>query len=756
MRRLQEQLPETAFPATVRSLPALLLVLLLALAATTGVLLSTSGDDEVPAAFLDSQQEIALGAARSIGAAANQGLAELRTASVNAAGGADQVLDALLRNRRWRGAAVLADPGRSLLAARGEQVPVQSVPAAVEGAVVTSAVAPGGEPVLLVTAELPGGRLLTATTAVRLPEPDADDTLGQSFLITTLAGRVVAATGPLAQGRTPDVERLVTEAAEASTAGAGVLLGAPGERGRRTYAHVRVAPSSSPESLDLAVVAVADGPLHSGSPGTSGIVPAVLLALLAVVGFVVVRRVLTGPVLAVRADLLSLASGNLDTAVRPARTAEVARVVAAAELCLDRLTGGSGDGRPVTGRRVTARATAGVLALSVFAWSAGMLVAFRPAEVDIPAGVVAGLRAQTAKATDALRRSMNDGLADLSAVAAGAGTPEALRAALEQVMADQTRYRSLYLVDRSGRSGEPVGRPPLRIGEPPATGAGLRQQNQAGRVPVIFAEVPLEGGSTLIGEFDLEHLGTLLGHVPGHARLVDGDFRTISATDGFIAFEQVTDPALRDGATRAQRGGPVGDVQPGEDGPGVVSAAAVLGGEVGRLGWTVVSEKPGAELALPVNDVRRHAKLVALIAALIALFGYGWLLFSVLGPLRRVSRAADALVRGDLKSVIYPQRHDEVGTIASCLEICRQAVTQGPDRLGEVRRPKGAATDPTQFLKPVEKPAAHTPPPRRPARRADVRTDARTDARADARTDARADVRAASRTPRDRVGKGSA
>jgi hypothetical protein len=97
------------------------------------------------------------------------------------------------------------------------------------------------------------------------------------------------------------------------------------------------------------------------------------------------------------------------------------------------------------------------------------------------------------------------------------------------------------------------------------------------------------------------------------------------------------------------------------------------------------------------------------------LFGYGWLLFAVLGPLRRVARAADALSAGDVRSVIYPQRHDEIGTIASCLEICRQAVVQGPERLGEVRRPSGAATDPTLLLKPVE--PVQPPRPRRQRRR---------------------------------------
>ncbi|MFI9815868.1 HAMP domain-containing protein [Saccharothrix variisporea] len=727
MRRLREQLPEHGFLSAVRSLPALLLVLLLAVAVTTGVLLGRDAEEEVPAAFRDSQLEIALGVARSIGATASQSLGDLRTASVGAGDKPDQALDALVRNRRWRGAAVLSGTGRTLVAARGEQVPVQAVPAQVDGAAVASTVAANGEAVLVAATALPDGRLLVATSAVRLPEPDADQALRQSFVLTTLSGKVVGAVGPLARDRAPAVDRLVADAARAASGGSGVLLGDRADRVQPTFAYARVTPSSSPDSLDLAVVAVADGRLFSGSSGASGVLPAALLALVAVAGFLVVRRVVTSPVLAARSDLLSLAAGDLDTEVRPARTAEVARVVAAADLCLDRLTGGTGQARPVTGRRPTVRATAGVLAASVFAWSAGMLVVYRSAEVEIPDTVVASVRTQTAKATEALRRSMNDGLADLAAVADGGGSRDTLRAALAQVMAGQTRYRSLYLVDPAGRVETSHGRPPLRTGEPPAKSAGLRQQNQTGRVPVIFAEVPLKDGSTLIGEFDLDHLGGLLRQVPGNARLVDGEFRTISATEGFIAFEQVDDQAMRDSAARAGRGAAVSAVHPGEDGPGIFSAAAVQGGEVGKLGWTVVAEKPGAELALPVNQSRRHAQLVALMAALVALFGYGWLTFSVLGPLRRVARAADRLVRGDFGSVIYPQRHDEVGTIASCLEICRQAVTQGHDRLGEVRRPRGAATDPTRVMEPVATPARPTTParPATPATTATTRTPVR-------------------------------
>jgi len=61
--------------------------------------------------------------------------------------------------------------------------------------------------------------------------------------------------------------------------------------------------------------------------------------------------------------------------------------------------------------------------------------------------------------------------------------------------------------------------------------------------------------------------------------------------------------------------------------------------------------------------------------------------------------------------VIYPQHQDQIGTIASCLEICRQAMTDGVRRLGGTRRPSGAATDSTELIAAV--PAATPKAPRR-------------------------------------------
>lgn len=707
----------------MRPLPVVLLVFFLGLAAATVVLLDSRDGREVPRAFTESQQQIAAGTARAIGATASQALSDLRTAVAQGTSAeTEPMLDALMRKRKWRGVSVLAAQPRTLVATRGEPVPVQAVPAEVTAPSVASTVGANGEPVLIAVSPLPSGQLLAATTTIRLPEADADPALRQSLLLTSLSGKVLAASGPLAQDRDATTEALVSSAGKAASGEPGFVLGAAGDQVQPTFAHARVMPSSSPQGLDLAVVAVSDGPLAGTDSAGSGVVPGVVLAALALLGFLAVRRYMTKPLVSARADLLRVAAGRLDARVRGGRTAEVARITAAAEVCREQLNGDDDPRRERKSGGISARVVCLVVALSMFGWSVGTLVVFRTSQVEIPPGVVASLRVQTDKATEALRRSVNAGVLDLEDLAAGtegaqapAAAMQALRASLRELLASQTRYRSLYLVDGGGAAtGDVVGRPPLRTGDSPGRDSGIRQQNQSGRVPVIFAEVPLSlGGLTLIGEYDLDHLRMLLSQVPGHARVVDPGFRTISATDGYVAFEQVTAENLRRTAALAKDGGAVAEVHQGPEEPVIVASAAVLGGSVGRLGWMVTTEKPGSELALPENQTRSYAQLLALITALVTLFGYGWILFTVLGPLRRVARAADGLAAGDVESVIYPQRHDEIGTIASCLEICRQAVAQGPDRLGDVRRPSGSATEPTMLMEPVPAPA--------PRRRAAVR-----------------------------------
>ncbi|MET0136521.1 MAG: hypothetical protein ABW215_23280, partial [Kibdelosporangium sp.] len=261
-------------------------------------------------------------------------------------------------------------------------------------------------------------------------------------------------------------------------------------------------------------------------------------------------------------------------------------------------------------------------------------------------------------------------------------------------LAEQDRFRSVYVVDQSGIvTSTAAGRPPLRGINVLPPDAGVRLQDTAGRVPVLFAHTLLAGGSyTLVAEFDVDHLTGLLRRAPGRVRLVDDELRTLAATDGFVAFEQLAGDDVRRGVTDALSGRAVGRV----DGEGR-GRAVIVARSVEDLPWAVVSETPVNELSLPGNEVRRGAILVALIGALLAILLFGWHHLVLIRPLRTVA-AAGKFADGKDTDVIYPQRQDEIGTIACCLEICRQALSDGVGRLGVARRPQGAATEQTMQL----------------------------------------------------------
>jgi methyl-accepting chemotaxis protein len=703
-------------------------VLLLALAGLIAFVLNGRTAGAVPEAFVDAQKQLATSAARSIGASANQGLSDLRIASAgDRAAEVEPLLDGLISGGKWRGAAVLKGSSRTLVAARGEQLPIQTVPASTGSPSVVSLIADNGEPRLLTLLPLGQDQLLVATSAVRLPEVSAGS-LRQSLYLSTLSGTVVGANRSTPDPDAPEVAALIGNAGRAAAGGSdGLMLGPVAGQTQAAVTYARVALAGQPEPVDLAVVAVAYGPvLDESGTAASGARPrevlAGALAVLAVAGFCAVRWALVRPVRRLRVDLLGVASGNLRTPVRGRRTAELAKIAAAVEYCRRSLTGmPAGHARRRLGLPATAVVT--VAALAVAGWSAGALALLANREAPVPDAVVTSIRDQTNRATDALRRSMNDGLADLNAISVlvepkGEG---ALWPALDELIATQRRYRSVYLVDSRGMADQHVGRPPLRVPEPPPNRAGIRQQNNSGRVPVIFAQVPFGNtGKTLVGEFDLDHIAGMLGQAPGKVRLVDADFRTISATHGYIAFQQLTGSGFQHVVTLAQRGDPIAEIQPAAGGTAIIAATAVYGGEIGKVGWTVVGENPVTELALPANDLRRDAMLVALLGLLLAGLLLGWHLFAVIRPLRRVARAAIGITAGDRDSVIYPQRQDEIGTIASCLEICRQALTQGVDRLGEARRPRGSAMETTQLMTPVAPAVGDLPAPPAPVVRRPV------------------------------------
>ncbi|HEX6358976.1 cache domain-containing protein [Actinophytocola sp.] len=484
-----------------------------------------------------------------------------------------------------------------------------------------------------------------------------------------------------------------------------------------TVVYAPVSSSRVNGPLGLAVVSVVRAPVTDAGPGGNGMVPALALGGVAVFGFLLVRLVLIGPVRRLRKDALAIADGRLmKTRVRRSRTRDVDRIAVAFEHCRSDL---GGTPARLDKRRRMGMApwfATGITAVAVLGWSGGVLVTVGMQDVAVPDSVLSSARNQTTTATDALRRSLNDGLADLMSIASLTdrnGNVD-VRSSLDELIAGQSRYRSVYLVDQAGRATSVVGREPLRTAEPLPAEPGLRLARGDAPVPVLFAQTPLPNGQALVGEFDLDHIARLLSRAPGSVRLVDNGLRTIAATDGFIAFADLS-VELRDNAIRSGAGRPVARAQDGTAGRAVVVSAPLRGGASGALGWKVVAEQPVTDLALPGNELRQGAMVTALVAALLALLLFGWQYLLLIRPLRRVAEAADEIVAGRYKSVVYPQHQDQIGTIASCLEICRQAMTDGVRRLGGVRRPSGAATDVTEMIA-VVPPAPPKQSPKAPRR----------------------------------------
>lgn len=719
---LADQLPESGFPSGVGIPAVTVFVLLLLHAGLCAVLLDGRGAGTVSAAIAESQEQLVRGAGSAIGASASQGIADLRAATAVPAATPEELLTRLLQNGNWRGASVLDGRTRALVASRGEPVPVQSLPTTVTGTVVTPVVGADGGLRVVVAETLPDGKVLVAARGSRLPSTTMGGDLRETLLLTTGTGQVIDSRGTPPAPADKDVTRLVQVASAAAADGEGgsltgkTVAGPKGDAEQPTVVYTPVSSSGVNGTLGLAVVSVVRAPVIEGGPGGDGLVPALALGGVALFGFLLIRRVLVRPTRRLRADALSVADGRLlTTRVRRSRIREMDRIAAAFEHCRSEL--GGTPARPDK-KRHTGMSTwfaVGLTAVAILGWSAWVLVTVGRQDVVVPDAVVTSARNQTTAATEALRRSLNDGLADLTSFASltDGGAPVDVRSSLDDLIAGQSRYRSVYVADQSGSATSVVGRPPLRTAEPLPAEPGLLLRRGDAPVPVLFAYAPLPNGQALVGEFDLDHISRLLGRAPGSVRLVDNGLRTISATDGFVAFADL-ERELRDSAIESGEGGPVARTQEGTAGRALVVAAPLRGGATGKLGWTVVAEQPVTDLALPGNELRRNAMVAALVAAIFALLLFGWQYLLLIRPLRRVAEAADEIVAGRYKSVIYPQHQDQIGTIASCLEICRQALTDGVRRLGGIRRPSGAATDATELFAvvPAEAPKRRAQPPK--------------------------------------------
>nr|WP_225954964.1 HAMP domain-containing protein [Kibdelosporangium phytohabitans] len=694
-----------------------MLVLVFLLAGFVVLQLRTTDPGTVPDEVVESQQHLVESVARSVGASATQGVSDLSTVAVLPEAKPEQVLTQLQQSHpKWRGMALLDAATRKLVAAQGEPVPVEAVPDAVSEPTVTPVVRAAGDVRMLVVHPLANrpGWVLVASSSTGIPNTPLNGDLRQGLLLlATRTGEVIDTRGTSVKADDKPLQTLLDRAKTAAGGASGIVVGDPApdtRQGQGVVAGREVAPvvAYAPVSTDtlsgtlgLAVLSVVHAPVGEPSSSWPGLTVAAALVFVGLLGFGLVRWAMVWPVRGLRADVLAVAGGNLKRKVRRSHASEVARIAHAVDHCRTELGGKKAKRRGPRGTW-SVRIPVTLAALSLLGWSGWTTWTQGRVDVDVPQPVIANSRSQLGNTADAVRRSVNDGFVDLRAVTglAGGKTPDALRSTVQQLAERHARYRSVYIVDKTGGLAVSAGRSPLRKAAEISGDGGVRLEDTTGRVPVLFAHAPLpDGQHRLVAEFDVDHIVTLLQRSPGQVRLVDAEMRTIVATDGFVAFQHIPDGHLRDSVTEALAGKPKATVHGAGTGRTVVASRAIEGhGVVSALRWTVVAEQPASELDLASNEVRRAALVAALIGVILALMLFAWHELVLVRPLRAAAKAADKLAEGDSRSVIFPTRQDQIGTIASCLEFCRQALVDGAGRLGAVRRPSGAATDATELI----------------------------------------------------------
>ncbi|MFJ1767129.1 HAMP domain-containing protein [Amycolatopsis sp. NPDC088138] len=690
--RLRERLPEAGFPrgVGVPSAAALVAAFLVACFCALGfgtLPVFDGGAPGVPPGVVAAQRRDAETLAKTVATSATATAHDLRLAAGSPAFD-DPDDNRLLTSLgavypSWRGVALIDGASRALLAAHGEPVALDSLSGVDLGRLtVRPAARPGDVPLVLSAVPLDGaraGQVLVVSTALRLASPSAP----RHLRLVAAGGTVLGSTGADVPA---EVRPLLDTAGRAP--GSGALTGAVSPGPNPTAPVVAYAPvgtGATAGGLGLAVVTLTWLPADPPPAPWPALTAAAALLALAVGGTFLLRRGLVAPIRRLRADALAVASGDHVTRVRPSRLAEVRRTAAALETCRRRLRGDAGTellaptprqtakvpsaAAKTTRRGVPARLLVGLVTVALLGWSAAVFCTLGQQRADVPAALVAEQGLRLDRSADALRSGLTGSLAELRAAAQlTSGQAGEMQPMVDRLSADPA-FRSVYVTDTAGTAQQRAGREPLRDGPRPQ-GDGLRQHNTSGRVPVVYAYAGLVGGHTLVGELDVTRLVAPLQAAGSRVRVVDDGDRTIADTRGYLAFDRLGDPALLAATAAARAGQAPGRV----DGRTLVTARLFARtGTAASLNWVVVAEQPaGAD-----GSVREGARAAALVTAVLALLLCGWHELIVVRPLRRVAATAELVAAGGAAEPGYPQRQDEIGTVASCVELCRLELHKG-------------------------------------------------------------------------------
>ena len=678
-RALDQQLPAAAFPAGSRAPSLVYLWATIILAAATVLGFALNHQRGVPQAVVESQQDNTSSLASSVQLTIQRSVEDLDrlvAARPPATPDPELVKQVVGNGAIWSGAAVVETASRRPLAAAGSGLPLELLPPALPANAKFPITTPDG-PSLVRSTPLDGSRILLAAQPLTLDKLRLNPDARQGVFLLTPDGKSTLMQGVNAVDpvHLPVVFRGLAQSESGNSHSIRVTEW-PGQQ---------LVVSSAPvkdTGVTVASLIVAD--VAGGVSTTRGFLLGLTLAAMAVLNFLLMRVSLVRPVQRLLKQSKAEACGAVTRTRQPLHIAEAHRIGRALALTSD-------GPSPPSPRRWRPTVIQGLTAATVLAllWPAAALATTlgEPAR-STPDQLVRDQESRAEAASSVLANSLDNGLQAVSRISQSVDPADPGRATplLKQELADNNRFRGLYLVDPSGSVVTSAGREPLRKARPLPGEAGIDLDRSVSRLPVVYAFRLGPNKLAVVGEFDIDYLIGKMRKVDGHARVVDADMRTVLDSEGFRTFQELHG-AARKAATEAVRGGTVGRAKTSEGSPALIAAAGLTTPKtVAPLKWSVVVEQDIAGLRLPEIFGQRLTLLVAGAAVGIVLLTTVWQYYVFTRPLRRLADTADKISNGSFEEPIPPQRHDDIGAVAMCLEICRQVRHTGSSRFGGVVR----------------------------------------------------------------------
>lgn len=689
-RALDQQLPAAAFPAgtSAPSLVYLWTAMFLAVVAVLGF--AVNAHRGVLPAVADSQRDVVTGLASSMRLELRGRAAEIRRVLERRGTTTDAELlkQVVGDGTKLTGAAVVETATRRPVATEGAALPIDLLPAVLPiGKTIAVTTADG--PMLIYSADLDGNRSVLAAQPITMRNLRLNPDAGHGIHMLTADGVSSLMQGANAVGQA----HLPT-----------VFQGLAGSDSRQTrevivteWSDRRLLVSSAPVAdTGLVVVSLLSAGVSSGTSGRHGALLGLSLLGVALLSFLIMRMSLARPVRKLLEQAKADACGAVTRHRTPLWIREPHRIGRALALT-------SGGNLPADRRwRPTVLQGLTVAVLIALLWpAAATAVALQVPAPMVPAQLVRDQENRAEAAGNALGRLLDDGLLTVTRISRSVNPKDldTTSRTLERELAAENRLRAIYLVDRDGKVLADAGRDPLRVREPLPGEVGIHLDESVDRLPVVFAYNRMFGGYAVVGEFDPDRLLSLTRRVDGRARVVDAELRTILDSEGYQAFQPLQGELARNVTVEALPGATVSRSATGNGKPALIAASGLTAPTtVAHLEWAVVVEQDVAGLRLPEMVEQRWTLLIAGAMVGLVLLTHLWQLYIFVRPLRRLAFLADKLSGGTLDQPVPPQRHDDVGATAMCLEICRQVRHTGSARFGGALRLRGAGVDRTTVI----------------------------------------------------------